>query len=135
MSVEFDRTVLVPRMPVILELFETLPPGRLSGKTDPRDLFRPEYRDPSFFSGSEYANFLHFTGSYDFMAQSPIRSWNGDQDEFFPPDVTVIPAQVQKIWSPDSSTYIKVPGGSHRGTFIRGVADQVDWFKSISKNP
>ena len=64
-----------------------------------------------------------------------LDSWNGDQDEFFPPYVTVIPAQVQKIWNPDSSTYITVPGGSHRGAFMRGVADQVDWFKSLSKNP
>jgi len=119
----------------ILELFETLPPGQLSGKTDARELFRPEYRDPSYFSGSEYANFLRLVAAYDFMARSPIRSWNGVQDEFFTPDVTVIPAQVQRIWNPDSSTYIPVPGGSHRGTFIRGVADQVDWFKSLSKNP
>jgi len=116
----------------ILELFDQIPPGSGSGKSSLIEMLRPEYRDPSYFSGSDFANFVRHVSAYDFVAKSPVRSWNGDQDEFFPPYVTVIPAQVQDIWSPGLSTYIPVPGGSHRGTFMRGIADQVDWFRFLS---
>ncbi len=119
----------------VLDLFELLPPGSGSGKSSVLDLFRPEYRDPSYFSGSEYGSFLRLVGAYDFIARSPIRSWNGVQDEYFPPYVTVVPVQVQDIWNPGLSTYIPVVGGSHRGTFMSGVVEQVDWFKSLSNNP
>jgi hypothetical protein len=112
-----------------------LPPGPLSKKTDILELFRPEYRDPSNFSGSELANFYRLISAYDFIAQSPIRSWGGVQDEIFPPSVTVIPTQVQNIWKPGSGIYTVVPGGSHRGTFMTAIADQVDWFKSLPNNP
>ncbi|MEN9734907.1 MAG: hypothetical protein RLZ45_2902, partial [Verrucomicrobiota bacterium] len=119
----------------VLQLFAMLPPGPLSNRTNILELFRPEYRDPSYFSGSELAEFFRKISAYDFIARSPIRSWGGVQDEIFPPSVTIIPTEIQNIWKPGSGIYSTVPGGSHRGTFIRAVAEQVDWFKSLSKTP
>ncbi|MEN9732335.1 MAG: hypothetical protein RLZ45_330, partial [Verrucomicrobiota bacterium] len=119
----------------VLELFGQIPPGQASKETDILQMLRPEYRNPSYFSGSELAGFFRLVAAYDFMAQSPTRTWMGGQDEAVPPSVTAIPPQVQNIWRPGSSTSIEVPGGSHRGTFVKAVADQVDWFRSISNNP
>ena len=118
-----------------LGLFDQIPPGQASKKTDILQMLRPEYRDPSYFSGSELAGFFRMVSAYDFIARSPTRTWAGAQDEALPPLVPFVPTQVQNIWSPGSSTYIEVPGGSHRGTFVRAVADQVDWFRSISNTP
>ncbi len=114
-----------------LELFASIPPRPAPETADLLQLLRPEYQDPSYFSGSELAGFFRLVSAYDFIARSPVRSWNGEQDEALPLLVTQIPVKVQDIWNPGLSTHVPVLGGSHRGTFMRAVADQVDWFRSL----
>jgi len=112
------------------ELLGKLPPylPRPGGTGGVIDLFRPEYADKAYFSGSELADCYRLVAAYDFFVTTDVRLYCSTQDEAFSLEVTKLPALIQDIFNPGMVTAIEVQGASHRGNVLSAIADQVEWF-------
>lgn len=128
----FARSVIDPKYhQVAIDLYERKgdPLANLSKlPANFIDVLRPEFKDPAYFSNSELADCYRQVSAWDFIIKTPTRFYGGTQDQDFPLSVTRLPAQFQDIFNPGKAQFIQVQGASHAGTFLTGVADQVEWF-------
>ena len=118
-----------------IDLMQELPPNNEVHPSIPTkiiELFRPEYADKAYFSGSELADCYRLVAAYDFFVTTDVRLYCSTQDEAFSLEVTKLPAQIQDIFNPGMVTAIEVQGASHRGNVLSAIADQVKWFNGWS---
>jgi pimeloyl-ACP methyl ester carboxylesterase len=99
--------------------------------TKPIDMFSKKYQDPENFTKSDYANFLRNVSCYRWYVQTPLRMYCGGQDEAFALSVAGLPGVFQACIQPGKVQTIVVPAATHRGTFLRSVREQRDWFDGL----
>jgi hypothetical protein len=90
---------------------------------------RKPYQNPTYFADSTYGKLLAKSQTIRTMFLSPVRMYDGTDDEAIPVPLGKLAACYQAAMGSDSIHLVEVPGGSHRGTFLAAVSQSLPWFK------
>ncbi len=103
-------------------------------------LIRPQYfnpsdvsgSDPQYFPFSEFANLLQSASAYQWVINTPVQLNYGTNDEAFSTSVALIPYNYQETINKNNPIIpVEVSGGTHRGTFLTAVSNQLYWFNEL----
>lgn len=90
---------------------------------------RKPYQNPMYFADSTYGKLLARSQTIRTMFLSPVRMYEGTDDEAIPVPLGKLAACYQAAMGSRSIHLVEVPGGSHRGTFLTAVSQSLSWFK------
>lgn len=99
--------------------------------TDLHALIRPEYFDPHYLAESAYGRLLKQTQCYQWVIQTPVRSYYGEVDEAISLGMAHLPMRYQQSMGNEKVEALSAGATTHRGTFVYSIAEQKRWFDSL----
>ncbi|MFP5221793.1 MAG: alpha/beta hydrolase family protein [Acidobacteriota bacterium] len=97
-----------------------------------RDLVRETFAGLGAVAGNDFFKKLQENSAYSWRFKTRTRFYYGKVDEVVPPYVATLPVEYQKtIGGAESQAVYAGDRANHRGTFVFGLADQVEWFRSL----
>lgn len=97
-----------------------------------KELIRSEYFKPQYLAGSDYGKLLKEAQTYRWAIQTQVRNYYGESDEVISIGIGKLPLIYQ--WSMGNVgkvEAISTGATNHRGTFIKAVDAQKQWFDSL----
>ena len=98
-----------------------------------RELIVPQYSaSREAFQESAYAKLMTANSTGNKLWTSPVMLNYGQQDEVMPPEFGRLVYDKQLELGNQTITFNEVLSANHRGTYLRAVANAVEWFSSIA---
>ena len=100
-----------------------------------KDFVQEKFSKLSAIAGTRFFVKLQENVAYGWRFKTRTRFYYGKIDEVVPPYVATLPVEYQRtIGGADSQAVYAGDKANHRGTFIFGLSDQVNWFHSLQGN-
>ena len=98
------------------------------------EFLKPGFAAESSLGQSRFYRQLADNQAYRWRSVTPSRCYYGGADEVIPPYIATLSPPYQDIVGGAASKAVFAGNkADHRGTFLFGLNDQIDWFASLSK--
>ncbi len=96
------------------------------------EFLKPEFRASADLAEGGYWRVLETNEAYRWRMKTPLRTYNGGQDEVTPLGIALLPELAQGMMGGAPAKAVDVgPKADHRAVFIGGVIDQKGWFDGL----
>ncbi|KAF0233696.1 MAG: hypothetical protein FD177_1480 [Desulfovibrionaceae bacterium] len=99
-----------------------------------KDFVQEKFAELGAIAGGGFFAKLQENIAYCWRFKTTTRFYYGKIDEVVPPYVATLPVEYQRaIGGAESRAVYAGDRANHRGTFVFGLSDQVEWFRSLQR--